>query len=105
MNEASTMNATEEEATIACKDSEAVYSATANACPMGLKLVLIGDSITRYLYLSLAYFCDKANGLTWNRSHQPMVNLNQKQYLRKVPAHLGLATLFRESNQILSPLE
>jgi hypothetical protein len=78
-------------------------SGTQDARPTGLRLVLIGDSITRHQYLSLAYF------LRYGKWFDPRVtpNLVNQNDFKKVAAtkNDGWATFFRETNKILSPYE
>jgi hypothetical protein len=112
-NDASTTTFTQEATiTIAQKDSEAINSNStiasesgvdiADARPTGLRLVLIGDSITRYQYLSLAFFL--RHGKWFDPKQKPHL-VDQNSYIRKAFKDPGWAYFFRETNRLLSPME
>ena len=76
---------------------------TKDARPTGLRLVLIGDSITRHQYLSLAYFLRHGK---WFKPKKKPHLVNQNHFTRTAPTKAeGWATFFRETNKLLSPLE
>jgi hypothetical protein len=76
---------------------------TKDARPTGLRLVLIGDSITRHQYLSLAYFL--RHGKWFNPSEIPHL-VNQNHFKKHAATKgEGWATFFRETNKFLSPHE
>jgi hypothetical protein len=108
-----TRNNTEEETiTITQHDSQAIHSnstitiepwfALADASPTGLRLVLIGDSITRYQYLSLAYFL--RHGKWFDPKQKPHL-VEEHTYTGKARKDQGWAYFFRETNRLLSPME
>jgi hypothetical protein len=77
---------------------------TNDARPTGLRLVFIGDSITRHQYLSLAYFL--RHGKWFNPSEIPhLVNQNHFIYDPVSRKRRGWATFFSETNKLLSPCE
>lgn len=113
-NEASTTASSTQEAAIKItqNDSQAMNSNStiasetgltiADARPTGLRLVLMGDSITRYQYLSLAYFL--RHGKWFDPKQKPHL-VDQNSYIRKARADKGWAYFFRETNRLLSPME
>jgi hypothetical protein len=76
---------------------------TKDARPTGLRLVFIGDSITRHQYLSLAYFL--RHGKWFDPKRIP--NLVNQNHFKKGAAtkEEGWATFFRETNKLFSPYE
>lgn len=69
---------------------------TNDARPTGLRLVMIGDSITRYQYLSLAYFLRHGRWFDPNKTQAHLVN--EKSFL-------GWDNFYQATTNLLSPLE
>jgi hypothetical protein len=72
-----------------------VTTATTDPRPQGLRLVMMGDSVTRYQYLSLAYFL--RHGTWWNATY-PKNLVNEKTFG-------SYDSFFRETSQLLAPYE
>lgn len=70
---------------------------TKDARPTGLRLVMIGDSVTRYQYLSLAYFLRYGY---WVDPHQVTENLVHEKSFEG-----GWEQFYTETTKLLSPLE
>jgi len=70
--------------------------------PSGLRLVLIGDSITRYQYLSLAYFLRHGH---WFDPEQKPHLVNQNTFMRRASKGQGWIRFFNKTNQLLAPME
>lgn len=77
---------------------------TDDSRPRNLQLVFIGDSITRYQYLSLAYFL--RYGRWWDSPHDSPNNLFNAHSFRH-PAHPSedWNEFFLQSNRMLYPME
>jgi hypothetical protein len=70
--------------------------------PSGIRLVMIGDSITRYQYLSLAYYL--RHGHWFDPKEKPHL-VNQNSFMRKAPKGKGWPRFYNATNQMLAPLE
>lgn len=73
--------------------------------PTGLRLVMMGDSVTRYQYLSLAYFLRYGYWFDPNETTPNLVN--EKSFASAVNAsqELEWAHFYAETTKLLSPLE
>lgn len=86
------------------RTSTVASDATFDARPTGLRLVLLGDSITRYQYLSLAYFL--RHGKWLNPDDKPNL-VNQRSFMKRARAQEEdkWRVFLNETNQLLRPME
>lgn len=85
------------------KEDNDASATTSETRPTGLRLALLGDSITRYQYLSLAYFLRHGYFFNPNQSKPHLVN--QHTFMRHAPEGQGWKQFLNQTNQLLSPME